>query len=42
VVVDPQGPGAAARINEASAREQHAIMEHLGMSDLLRGAGHGR
>jgi NAD(P)-dependent dehydrogenase (short-subunit alcohol dehydrogenase family) len=35
VVVDPKGPGAAARLNEAAAREQAAIMSHFGLQDLM-------
>jgi NAD(P)-dependent dehydrogenase (short-subunit alcohol dehydrogenase family) len=34
VVVDPNGPGAAARLNALAAHEQAAILAGLGLSDL--------
>jgi NAD(P)-dependent dehydrogenase (short-subunit alcohol dehydrogenase family) len=34
LVVDPNGPGAAARINALADQEQTAILAHLGLSDL--------
>jgi NAD(P)-dependent dehydrogenase (short-subunit alcohol dehydrogenase family) len=34
VVVDPNGPGAAARINALADQEQASILAHLGLSDL--------
>lgn len=36
VVVDPNGPGGAARLNELAAAEQAGIMAHFGLEDLLR------
>ncbi|MEB3224101.1 MAG: SDR family NAD(P)-dependent oxidoreductase [Candidatus Sericytochromatia bacterium] len=35
VVVDPNGPGAASRLNALAAAEQEAILSHLGLGDLL-------
>lgn len=34
VVVDPHGPGAAARLNALAAQEQAAILARLGLADL--------